>query len=122
MSDIFTWQLGALPTLVALAFGYLLGSIPFGLILTRMAGVDIRTGHSVVRLEEGGAVTVTSGRGVETLRASRVIPSAGRWRRGWQAAGSWISAVSALSLPQASGLRSTAPSLRACYARGSRRA
>ena len=43
MSDIFTWQLGALPTLAALAFGYLLGSIPFGLVLTRMAGLgDVR--------------------------------------------------------------------------------
>jgi glycerol-3-phosphate acyltransferase PlsY len=33
----------ALPLLAALAFGYLLGSIPFGLVLTRMAGRgDIR--------------------------------------------------------------------------------
>lgn len=43
VSDIFTWQLGTLPTLAALAFGYLLGSIPFGLVLTRMAGLgDVR--------------------------------------------------------------------------------
>lgn len=43
MSDLFTWQLAPLPTLVALAFGYLLGSIPFGLILTRLAGLgDVR--------------------------------------------------------------------------------
>jgi glycerol-3-phosphate acyltransferase PlsY len=43
VSDIFTWQLGALPTLLALIFGYLLGSIPFGLLLTRMAGLgDVR--------------------------------------------------------------------------------
>ncbi|WP_245337400.1 glycerol-3-phosphate 1-O-acyltransferase PlsY [Shinella sp. HZN7] len=40
---MFTWQLGVLPTLAALAFGYLLGSIPFGLVLTRMAGLgDVR--------------------------------------------------------------------------------
>lgn len=43
MPDILTWQLGPLPTLLSLAFGYLLGSIPFGLLLTRMAGLgDVR--------------------------------------------------------------------------------
>lgn len=43
MPDIITWQLGPLPTLISLAFGYLLGSIPFGLLLTRMAGLgDVR--------------------------------------------------------------------------------
>ena len=43
MTDPTTWQ-AALPTLLAaLAFGYLLGSIPFGLVVTRAAGLgDVR--------------------------------------------------------------------------------
>jgi len=32
----------ALPWIIALSAGYLLGSIPFGLVLTRMAGIDLR--------------------------------------------------------------------------------
>ena len=37
------WALDAPYFLAALAFGYLLGSIPFGVILTRLAGLgDIR--------------------------------------------------------------------------------
>ncbi len=43
MADIFTWTLSSWATLASLIFGYLLGSIPFGLILTRMAGLgDVR--------------------------------------------------------------------------------
>ncbi len=43
MSDIFSWQLGLALTADVAIFGYLLGSIPFGLILTRMAGLgDVR--------------------------------------------------------------------------------
>ena len=43
MTDLMTWQTA--PALLALAavIGYLLGSIPFGLLLTRMAGLgDVR--------------------------------------------------------------------------------
>jgi acyl phosphate:glycerol-3-phosphate acyltransferase len=44
MTDIFTWQITLPFALAALAIGYLLGSIPFGLVLTRMAGLgDVRT-------------------------------------------------------------------------------
>ncbi len=39
-----TWQITLPMALAALAFGYLLGSIPFGLLLTRAAGLgDIRS-------------------------------------------------------------------------------
>ena len=43
MPDPISWTNAAPYYLAALAFGYLLGSIPFGLILTRMAGLgDVR--------------------------------------------------------------------------------
>ena len=43
MTDIMTWQIGGGVALAAIVLGYLLGSIPFGLLLTRMAGLgDIR--------------------------------------------------------------------------------
>ncbi|MDE1164528.1 MAG: glycerol-3-phosphate 1-O-acyltransferase PlsY [Pseudomonas sp.] len=44
MTDIFTWQITLPFALAALVIGYLLGSIPFGLVLTRMAGLgDLRS-------------------------------------------------------------------------------
>lgn len=44
MSDFFNGQAGIPLLLLALVFGYLFGSIPFGLILTRMAGLgDVRS-------------------------------------------------------------------------------
>ncbi|MGG6895377.1 glycerol-3-phosphate 1-O-acyltransferase PlsY [Rhizobium sp. BR 315] len=43
MADFWTWQLSLQTALAALVIGYLLGSIPFGLLLTRMAGLgDVR--------------------------------------------------------------------------------
>ncbi len=43
MEDFWNWQLTLPTALISLVIGYLLGSIPFGLILTRMAGLgDVR--------------------------------------------------------------------------------
>jgi glycerol-3-phosphate acyltransferase PlsY len=43
MTGISTWQITLPIALAALVLGYLLGSIPFGLVLTRMAGLgDVR--------------------------------------------------------------------------------
>lgn len=43
MPELISWSLSTPVMLGALLFGYLLGSIPFGLILTRMAGLgDVR--------------------------------------------------------------------------------
>lgn len=42
--DLATWNLGLLPTVASAVLGYLLGSIPFGLLLTQMAGLgDVRS-------------------------------------------------------------------------------
>lgn len=41
------------------------------------AGVDVRTGHSVVKLGADGTLTVTSHRGVETLLGRRVMCTTG---------------------------------------------
>lgn len=44
MQSIFSFDLTAMQAIAALAMGYLLGSIPFGLIITRSAGLgDIRS-------------------------------------------------------------------------------
>lgn len=41
------------------------------------AGVDVRTGHSVVRIDGAGVLAVTSPRGVETLSARRLMVATG---------------------------------------------
>ncbi|MFJ5369033.1 glycerol-3-phosphate 1-O-acyltransferase PlsY [Bosea sp. CER48] len=44
MTDILNWSLSGSATLVALVVGYLFGSIPFGIILTKLAGgPDLRS-------------------------------------------------------------------------------
>jgi glycerol-3-phosphate acyltransferase PlsY len=43
MDSLTVWNIAAFPALIAAALGYLSGSVPFGLILTRMAGLgDVR--------------------------------------------------------------------------------
>ena len=43
MPDLALFSIGTVPLIICVVMGYLLGSIPFGLILTRMAGLgDIR--------------------------------------------------------------------------------
>ena len=44
MEALTTWNIAAFPAIVAAVLGYLSGSVPFGLILTRMAGLgDVRS-------------------------------------------------------------------------------
>ena len=44
MSELLDWQIGGGVAIASVMLGYLLGSIPFGLVLTRLAGLgDIRS-------------------------------------------------------------------------------
>jgi glycerol-3-phosphate acyltransferase PlsY len=44
MTDVLNWGLSGSATLIALVVGYLFGSIPFGIVLTRLAGgPDLRS-------------------------------------------------------------------------------
>lgn len=63
-----------------LEFGRVYLGAAYGRKLEREAeryGVDVRTGHSVVRLGDDGIVTIASPSGVETLRARRVLITTG---------------------------------------------
>lgn len=63
-----------------LEFGRVYFGAAYGRKLTReaqTAGVDIRTGHSVVELAENGALLVTAGPGVERLTAERILVTTG---------------------------------------------
>ena len=44
MDSLTTWNIAAFPAIIAAVLGYLSGSVPFGLILTQMAGLgDVRS-------------------------------------------------------------------------------
>lgn len=44
MEDLLTWNIAAFPAIICAVLGYLSGSVPYGLILTRMAGLgDVRS-------------------------------------------------------------------------------
>jgi glycerol-3-phosphate acyltransferase PlsY len=44
MDSLTTWHIAVFPAIIAALLGYLSGSVPFGLILTRMAGLgDVRS-------------------------------------------------------------------------------
>jgi acyl phosphate:glycerol-3-phosphate acyltransferase len=88
MADAFGWIFSGPQSLLALAFGYLLGSIPFGLLLTRLAGTeDIRSigSHSI------GATNVlrTGRKGLaagtllgDALKGTAAVLIAGLWSPG----------------------------------------
>lgn len=74
-----------LPALVALAFGYLLGSIPFGVIFTRMAGLgDIRNVGSgnigATNVLRTGRKSLAAATLVgDALKGTAAVAIAGRW-------------------------------------------
>lgn len=63
-----------------LEFGRVYFGAAYGRKLTReaeKAGVDVRTGHSVVELADNGSLLVASGRGLERIAAQRVVVTTG---------------------------------------------
>jgi NADPH-dependent 2,4-dienoyl-CoA reductase/sulfur reductase-like enzyme len=63
-----------------LEFGWVYFGAAYSLKLEQKAekaGIDVRTGHSAVKLGGDGTVTITSRRGVETLRGRRVMYATG---------------------------------------------
>lgn len=75
MPDPISWQHAAPFLAAALIFGYLLGSIPFGLVLTRLAGHgDLRkTGSGNI-----GTTNVLRATGCKSLAAATLILDAGK--------------------------------------------
>ena len=91
MLDVISWPVAAL----ALAFGYLLGSIPFGMILTRLAGTeDIRSigsgsigATNVLRTGRKGLAAATLLGDV--LKGTAAVVIAGMW-------GPWAAIIAGL--------------------------
>jgi acyl phosphate:glycerol-3-phosphate acyltransferase len=91
MLDVISWPVAAL----ALAFGYLLGSIPFGMILTRLAGTeDIRSigsgsigATNVLRTGRKGLAAATLLG--DALKGTAAVVIAGMW-------GPWAAIIAGL--------------------------
>ena len=85
MTDPTGWQSAMPALLAALAFGYLLGSIPFGLLVTRAAGLgDVRrigSGNigatNVLRTGNKGLAALTLL--LDALKGTAAVLVAGRW-------------------------------------------
>jgi glycerol-3-phosphate acyltransferase PlsY len=85
MTDPSTWQSASPALLAALVFGYLLGSIPFGLLVTRAAGLgDVRrigSGNigatNVLRTGNKGLAALTLL--LDALKGTAAVLVAGRW-------------------------------------------
>jgi acyl phosphate:glycerol-3-phosphate acyltransferase len=91
MLDVISWPVAAL----ALSFGYLLGSIPFGMILTRLAGTeDIRSigsgsigATNVLRTGRKGLAAATLLG--DALKGTAAVVIAGMW-------GPWAAIIAGL--------------------------
>ncbi|MGO4833072.1 glycerol-3-phosphate acyltransferase, partial [Rhizobiaceae sp. 2RAB30] len=85
MADVTTWQAGLPYLIAALVFGYMLGSIPFGLLITRAAGLgDVRkigSGNigatNVLRTGSKGLAILTLM--LDALKGTAAVLIAGRW-------------------------------------------
>lgn len=85
MPDPINWQLSLPFFSMALIFGYLLGSIPFGLLLTRMAGLgDVRNigsgnigATNVLRTGNKGLATATLL--LDAMKGTAAVMLAGRY-------------------------------------------